>query len=162
MRRGFTARLPEPFVHLPKADGYTRPVMSGPTDPATLRAAEEASRGTMMERMGMTWEEIAADRVVASLPVAGNTQPYGLLHGGATAVLVETIGSFGAALAAGADRRVLGVQLAVNHLRPVTEGRIRAIGTPVHSGRTTAVWDVQVVDDEDRLVAVGRLTLAVR
>jgi uncharacterized protein (TIGR00369 family) len=132
------------------------------TDPAALEAAREAGRGTMMERMGLEWEVISPGRVVASIPVEGNTQPYGLLHGGATAALVETLGSFGAALAAGAGKRVLGVQLSVNHLRSVEEGRVRATGTALHDGRTTAVWDVRVEDDRGRLVAVGRLTLAVR
>jgi uncharacterized protein (TIGR00369 family) len=127
-----------------------------------LQAAEEATRGTLMERLGLEWVELSPQRVVARIPVDGNTQPYGLLHGGATAALCETVGSIGAALVAGAEKHVLGVQLSVNHLRGVREGWIRATAEPAHQGRTTAVWDIRVEDDDDRLVAVGRLTLAVR
>ncbi|HZA60644.1 MAG TPA: PaaI family thioesterase, partial [Actinomycetota bacterium] len=123
-----------------------------PTRDPVLQAAADAHRGTLMERLGLEWMELTPDRVVARLPVDGNRQPYGLLHGGATAALIETIGSFGATLGASADRQILGVQLSVNHLRPVRDGWITGTGTPVHSGRTTAVWDVRVEDDGGRLV----------
>jgi uncharacterized protein (TIGR00369 family) len=100
--------------------------------------------------------------VVARIPVEPNTQPYGMLHGGATAALCETIGSVGTAMAAGLDRIVTGIELNVNHLRAVREGHVTATGTPLHMGRTTAVWEMRVHDDPGRLVAVGRLTLAIR
>ena len=115
-----------------------------------------------MERMGLEWVELGPGKVVASIPVAGNTQPYGVLHGGATAALCETIASLGTALAAGPDRVVMGIELNINHLRSVTDGRVTATGVPLHVGRTTAVWTMEVRDDGERLVAVGRLTLAIR
>jgi uncharacterized protein (TIGR00369 family) len=119
-----------------------------------------ASGGPLMEKLGLEWIEVGPDRIVARIPVDTNTQPYGLLHGGATAALCETIGSFGAALVAGPASLPVGIELNVNHIRSVREGFVTATGTPLHSGRRTAVWDMQVRDDDDRLVAVGRLTLA--
>jgi uncharacterized protein (TIGR00369 family) len=115
-----------------------------------------------MEKLGMEWVEVGPERMVARIPVAGNTQPYGLLHGGATAALCETIASVGTALAAGLDRLSLGTTLTVNHLRPARDGHVTATGVPVHMGRTSAVWDMRVTDDKGKLVAVSRLTLAIR
>jgi len=116
----------------------------------------------LMEKLGLEWLEVGPERVVARIPVAGNTQPYGLLHGGATAALCETVASIGTALAAGLERLSLGTTLTVNHLRPARDGHVTATGVPVHVGRTSAVWDMRVTDDEGRLVAVSRLTLAIR
>ena len=118
--------------------------------------------GQLMDRIGLEILEAVPGRVVARIPVQGNLQPYGLLHGGATASLCESVGSLGAALMAGEDRFTVGIQLSVNHVRAVREGHITATGEPIHSGSTTAVWDIRVHDDERRLVAVARLTLAVR
>lgn len=118
--------------------------------------------GTLIDRLQIQLVEVGPERVVARLPVDGNTQPYGLLHGGATAALVETVGSVGAALAAGEDRSVVGIEVNVNHIRGVRRGHVTATGEPLHSGRTTAVWDVRMHDEDGRLVAVGRITLAVR
>ena len=115
-----------------------------------------------MEKLGLEVLHVAADRIVARMPVAGNTQPFGLLHGGATASLCETVASFGTALAVGPDHLVMGIELNVNHIRAVREGHVTATGVPLHIGRTTAVWNMDVRDDEDRLVAVSRLTLAIR
>jgi len=134
----------------------------GVTAEEALGIARDISRGTFMERMELEWLEVGLDRVVARIPVAGNTQPYGLLHGGATAALCETVGSFGTSIHVGLERRPVGIQLSVNHLRSAREGHITATGVPVHIGRTTALWDVRVEDDEGRLIATGRLTLAIR
>ena len=115
-----------------------------------------------MDRLGIEFIEVSPERMVARIPVAGNTQPYGILHGGATAALCETVASYGTALAAGPDHLAMGIELNINHLRSVSDGSITATGVPLHVGRTTAVWDIRVHDDEGRLVAVSRLTLAVR
>jgi 1,4-dihydroxy-2-naphthoyl-CoA hydrolase len=128
-------------------------------DPASF---PEGAAGALMVQLGLEWVELSPDRVVARIPVDGNTQPYGILHGGATAALCETIGSFGAALRAGPEHVVVGIELNVNHVRPASSGHVTGVGTPVHQGRTTAVWGMEVRDDDDRLVAVSRLTLAVR
>jgi 1,4-dihydroxy-2-naphthoyl-CoA hydrolase len=116
--------------------------------------------GTLILRLGIEVTEAGPERVVARMPVEGNTQPFGLLHGGATAALCETIGSLGAALVAGPESLPVGIELNVNHIRSVREGFVTATGIPLHSGRRTAVWDMRVHDDDGRLVAVGRLTLA--
>ena len=126
-----------------------------------LRFVREAPN-PLMDKLGLEWLEVAADRIVARIPVVGNTQPYGVLHGGATAALCETVASFGTAFVAGVDRITVGIALTVNHLRSVREGYVTAIGVPLHVGRSTAVWDMRVEDDESRLVAVSRLTLAIR
>jgi uncharacterized protein (TIGR00369 family) len=116
----------------------------------------------LIDKLGLEMVEAAHGRVVARIPVEGNRQPYGLLHGGATAALCETVGSVGAAIMAGADRAAVGIALDVNHLRAVRDGHVTATGEAVHAGSTVAVWDIRVRDDEDRLVAVARLTVAVR
>jgi uncharacterized protein (TIGR00369 family) len=121
-----------------------------------------ASQGTLIERLEIEWVEIGDSRVVARMPVEGNRQPFGILHGGATAGLCETVASLGAALAAAPDRVAVGVELNVNHLRPVREGWVTAIATALHAGNTISVWDVKVSDEEGRVVAASRLTLAFR
>jgi 1,4-dihydroxy-2-naphthoyl-CoA hydrolase len=116
--------------------------------------------GTLIEKIGLEWVEVTPERIVARIPVESNVQPYGLLHGGATAALCETIGSLGAALVSGPESLPVGIELNVNHIRSVREGFVTGTGVPLHSGRRTAVWDMRVHDDDGRLVAVGRLTLA--
>jgi 1,4-dihydroxy-2-naphthoyl-CoA hydrolase len=133
------------------------------TDPIeAARLANEHMRAGLAERLGIEWLEISSERVVARMPVEGNVQPYGILHGGATAALCETVASVGTAVRVGAEKRVTGVELNINHLRAVTNGHVTAVGIPLHVGRTTAVWDMRVHDDDDRLIAVSRLTLAIR
>jgi 1,4-dihydroxy-2-naphthoyl-CoA hydrolase len=138
-----------------------------PTDPieaavAANRMIADGHAGTLMPAIGLEYLEVGPGRMVARIPVEANTQPYGLLHGGATAALCETLGSFGTALAVGMDRIVTGVELNVNHLKGVRDGFVTGTGVPLHVGRTTAVWEMQVHDDQGRLVAVGRLTLVIR
>jgi 1,4-dihydroxy-2-naphthoyl-CoA hydrolase len=146
---------------------------AGPNeDPVAAVAGERAEEtvarlggsltGTLILRLGIEVTEAGPDRVVARMPVEGNTQPFGLLHGGATAALCETVASLGASLAAAPDGRAVGIELNVNHIRAVTRGTVTATGRPLHSGRSTAVWDVRVRDDADRLIAAGRLTLSIR
>jgi uncharacterized protein (TIGR00369 family) len=118
--------------------------------------------GTLIERLGIEILEAGPERVVARMPVAGNVQPFGLLHGGATAALCETVASVGASLAAAPQRTAVGIELNVNHLRAVMAGTVTASGTALRAGRSVAVWDVRVHDDAGELYAVGRLTLAVR
>jgi 1,4-dihydroxy-2-naphthoyl-CoA hydrolase len=138
--------------------------MSEPLPPRdqALRMASEATRGTLMERIGVEWLEIEPERMVVRIPVEGNTQVYGVLHGGATATLIESVGSFGTAVAVGPDKQVIGVQLSVNHLRAVRDGHVTATGVAHRVGRSVAVWDVRVTDDRGNLVAAGTLTVAIR
>jgi 1,4-dihydroxy-2-naphthoyl-CoA hydrolase len=138
------------------------PLPSGVDPGQALREANDMTRGTLMERLGIEWTEVGMRRIRARMPVGGNTQPYGLLHGGATAALGESIASFGTSVVAGLDKTVVGLELNINHLRAVGDGHVTATGVPLHVGRTTAVWDMRVEDDDGRLVAVSRLTLAIR
>jgi 1,4-dihydroxy-2-naphthoyl-CoA hydrolase len=138
-----------------------------PLDPvrgaaAANRMIAEGHAGNLIGRLGFEYVELGPDRVVARMPVQPNTQPYGMLHGGATAVLCETVASVGTALAVGLDKVVTGIELNVNHIRAAREGHVTVTAEPLHIGRTTAVWDMRVHDDEERLVAVSRLTLAIR
>ena len=109
--------------------------------------------------MGFVMHELTAERVVGSIPVDGNTQPFGLLHGGASAVLIETLGSMGATVHGHTDNKVaVGVDLNVTHVRSATRGRVTGVATALHLGRRTAIHQVEITDDEGRTTAVGRLT----
>ena len=117
----------------------------------------------MAVALGIEMEELSFERVVATMPVDDRTrQPFGLLHGGASIALAETVASFGAAVLIDRDRfAAVGLEINGNHLRPKTEGMVRAIGVPVHVGRTTQVWSVEIADEEGRLVCISRCTLAI-
>lgn len=110
------------------------------------------------DKLGIRITDYDPDRLVATMPVEGNTQPYGYLHGGATCGLVETIGSWAAALHAGPERQVVGVELNVSYLGSATSGVVTAVCTPVRRGRTLATFLIEVSDEEGRPTASGRLT----
>src|SRR3954471_3486801 len=112
-----------------------------------LDSINNGGRGTLIETMGITVTEASADRVVATMPVAGNTQPYGLLHGGASAVLAETLGSIAAAQHAGEGRGAVGIELNATHHRSARSGVVTGTATALHLGRTLASYQV-VVEDE--------------
>lgn len=118
----------------------------------------------LVEKLGIEMEEVTPDRVAATMPVAGNTQPDGFLHGGATCSLIETLASVGAAVVAGwPEKLVMGQSQSTNFLSTATSGRVRGVATPVRTGRTTHLWNVDVTDAETgKVVASGRVTMAVR
>ncbi|WP_329216267.1 hotdog fold thioesterase [Streptomyces sp. NBC_01485] len=120
------------------------------------------SAGHLGTRMGVEIVEAAADRVVGTMPVEGNTQPYGLLHGGASAVLAETLGSVGAMLHAGSTKLAVGVDLNCTHHRGVSSGLVTGVATPVHRGRSTATYEIVISDAEGRRVCTARLTCLLR
>jgi uncharacterized protein (TIGR00369 family) len=120
------------------------------------------SAGHLGDRMGVIIVEASADRVVGTMPVEGNTQPYGLLHGGASAVLAETLGSVGAMMHGGSTRLAVGVDLNCTHHRGVRSGLVTGVATPVHRGRTTATYDIVITDEQDRRVCTARLTCLLR
>lgn len=125
-----------------------------PTDPAPLPSTD----GTLLERLGITIGEISAQRATGSMPVAGNTQPHGLLHGGASAALAETLGSYAANAHAGPGRAAVGIELNATHHRSVREGHVHGVATAVHLGSTVATYEVAVEDDDGRRVCTARLT----
>jgi 1,4-dihydroxy-2-naphthoyl-CoA hydrolase len=118
--------------------------------------------GTLAARMGIAITSASSTRVEATMPVAGNAQPYGLLHGGASCVLAETIGSLGAALHAGAERIVVGIEISATHHRGVRDGLVTAVATLVHGGRTLATFDIVITDEAGRRVCTSRLTCLIR
>lgn len=120
------------------------------------------SAGDLGQRMGLEITSAAPDRVVGTLPVEGNTQPYGLLHGGASAVLAETLGSVAAMLHGGPHRIAVGVDLNCTHHRGLRTGVVTGTATPVHRGRTTATYEIAVTDEQDRRVCSARLTCLLR
>ncbi|MGI5351645.1 PaaI family thioesterase [Streptomyces sp. CA-250714] len=120
------------------------------------------SAGKLGERMGLEILEAAPERVVGTLPVEGNTQPYGLLHGGASAVLAETLGSVGAMLHGGPGRAAVGVDLNCTHHRGPRSGLVTGVATPVHQGRTMTSYEVVITDEEGRRVCTARLTCLLR
>ncbi|MEV6122648.1 hotdog fold thioesterase [Streptomyces sp. NPDC052077] len=120
------------------------------------------SAGALGKRMGVELLEASADRVVGTMPVEGNTQPYGLLHGGASAVLAETLGSVGAMLHGGSTRIAVGVDLNCTHHRGVRSGTVTGVATPVHRGRTTATYEIVISDESGRRVCSARLTCLLR
>jgi uncharacterized protein (TIGR00369 family) len=117
--------------------------------------------GTLMERMGITAHDVTPERASGSMPVAGNTQPHGLLHGGATAALAETLGSLAASAHAGPDRIAVGIELNVTHHRSAGQGFVHGAATALHLGRSLATYQISVHDDEGRLLASARLTCMV-
>jgi uncharacterized protein (TIGR00369 family) len=114
------------------------------------------------DKLGIQIVDYDPDHLVGTMPVEGNQQPYGLLHGGATCALVETVGSWAAALSAGPDRQVVGIELNASYLRSATSGTVTAVCTPVRRGRTLATYLVEVSDDRGRPTASARLTCLVK
>jgi uncharacterized protein (TIGR00369 family) len=118
--------------------------------------------GTLIERMGITITDVSPTRATGTMPVAGNTQPYGLLHGGASCVLAETLGSLGAALHAGPGRLTFGIEISATHHRGATEGDVTGVATLVHGGRTLASYEIVITDDRGRRTCTARLTCLLR
>jgi 1,4-dihydroxy-2-naphthoyl-CoA hydrolase len=110
------------------------------------------------DKLGIEIVDFNPDRLVATMPVEGNQQPFGLLHGGATCALVETIGSWAAILGAGEGRKAVGIELNATYVKAATSGVVTAVCTPVRRGRTLATFLIQVTDDEGRPTASARLT----
>ena len=127
-----------------------------------LRAVQDMSAGTLIERLGIEIVEAAPDRLVATMPVAGNTQPYGLLHGGASVALAETLGSFGATMHAGPGRIAVGVDINATHHRAVRAGVVTGVATPLHLGASVASYAVDVRDEQGRAVCTARITCLLR
>lgn len=116
--------------------------------------------GALNEKMGIQVLEATPERVVATMPVEGNTQPYGLLHGGASVVLAETVGSVGSALHAHPDRIAVGIEINASHHRSATSGTVTAVATAIHLGRTSAAYDVVITDERGKRVCTSRITCA--
>jgi len=129
----------------------------------SIENASRDSKGTMMEACGIEILERGDDWLKGRMPVDGRTrQIYGILHGGASCVLAETLGSMASAMVVDASKyRVAGLEINANHVRSVSEGWVEGVARPLHLGRTTHIWDIRISNDEGKLVCVSRLTTAV-
>ncbi len=133
--------------------------------PADINGMEWAARrglGALADKMGMKFVEFTVDRCVATLPVEGNTQPVGLMHGGAYVVLGESLGSMAANLHAGPGRLAVGVDINATHTRSATSGVVTGVCTPVHLGRSVTVHEIAVSDEEGRRLSTIRITNMIR
>jgi len=128
----------------------------------TLDQLKEKSMNTMMEHLGIEYLEIGDDYLKARMPVDNRTkQPFGLLHGGASVALAETLGSIAAGLCVDRDKKgIVGLEINANHIRPVTGGWVTGVTTPIHIGNTTQIWEIRIYNEQEKLVCISRLTVA--
>ncbi len=129
---------------------------------AGVAALQAMNPDSLMQRMGIEVLEATPERLVATMPVEGNTQPYGLLHGGASVVLAETLGSIGAALHAGLGKAVVGLDINATHHRAARSGLVTGVATPISLGRTLACYEVVVTDEQGRRICTSRITCLIR
>ncbi|MBO9635691.1 MAG: hotdog fold thioesterase [Chitinophagaceae bacterium] len=117
----------------------------------------------MAEHIGLEFTELGPDFLKARIPVDHRTnQPYGILHGGASCVLAETLGSIGSAMVIDTERFIcVGLEINANHIRSVSEGHVTGTATPIHLGRSTHVWDIKLHNDQAQLICISRLTVAI-
>lgn len=129
----------------------------------TLTFLKERSQGTMVEHLGIEFIEIGNDYLVARMPVDHRTrQPLGIMHGGASCVLAETVGSTAANVCVNQEKYYcVGLDINTNHIRVAREGTVIGTAKPFHLGKSTHVWGIEIVDEQNRLVSVNRLTMAV-
>ncbi|WP_224997520.1 hotdog fold thioesterase [Cesiribacter sp. SM1] len=131
--------------------------------PPTLEALSRMSRNTMMEHLGIEYTEAGADFITARMPVDHRThQPFGLLHGGASVVLAETLGSVAAYLCLDGEKQyAVGLDINANHIRAVRSGWVYGTTKPLHIGGKTHVWEIRITTEEGALVCISRITMAV-
>lgn len=129
----------------------------------SLDQLNEMGETTMATCLGMEFTEIGPDYLKMMMPVDHRTiQPYGLLHGGASAALAETVGSMASGLIIDPEKQIcVGMEINANHLRGVRSGYVHACARPLHIGATSHVWDIRITDDQHKLVCVSRLTMAI-
>ncbi len=129
----------------------------------SLRQINELSKNTAAEILDIVFIEVSENGIKATMPVDHRThQPYGLLHGGASALLAETVGSVGSSLFIDHDKQIcVGIEINCNHIRGKKEGIVTATAMPLHLGATSHVWDIKITDERDKLICVSRLTVAI-
>lgn len=142
--------------------------MSDSTAPATPASGADLhpdvyrNGGQFAAKLGIEFQELDAQRLVATMPVDGNRQPLGLLHGGASVALAETLGSIGAALHAGPGKLVVGVDINATHHRAAVTGLVTGTATPLHLGRAIATYEVAITDEHGKRVCTSRITCLIR
>ena len=129
----------------------------------TLEEVNALRRNTLLEHLDIRFVEIGENELRATMPVDRRTvQPMGLLHGGASAALAESLGSVAATLCVNTDKHYcVGLEINANHIRPVRQGTVTGVARPIHIGKTTQVWEIKIYDRRDKLVCISRITLAV-
>ncbi len=129
----------------------------------TLKDIPDWGRNTMSEHLGIRLTEVGNDCLKATMPVSEKTrQPYGLLHGGASVALAETLGSIASALVINTEEyKCVGLEINANHIRSISEGLVTGIASPIHLGKSTHVWEIKINDDKERLLCISRLTVAI-
>lgn len=129
----------------------------------TADRLQPLSRNTMAEHLGIEFTEVGEDYIRGRMPVDHRTrQPYGLLHGGASVALAETLGSVGAAMVVNHSKyNAVGLEINANHVRGAREGFVTGTARPVHIGKSTQVWEIRIVDDREKLTCISRLTVAI-
>ncbi len=118
---------------------------------------------SMVDHLGIAYTAIGEDFIEATMPVDHRTiQPYGLLHGGASVVLAETLGSVAASLTLDLEKQIcVGLEINANHLKSVREGKVRGIAKPIHLGKTTQVWEIKIYNEAEQLCCISRITMAI-
>lgn len=129
----------------------------------TVESLKSFGKGTMSEHLGIEWINLGDDFFKAKMPVDHRTnQPYGLLHGGASCVLAETLGSVASYLVIDSSQfYCVGIEINANHIRSATNGFVYGVCSPLHLGSTTHVWDIRITNEEGKLVCISRLTVAI-
>ncbi|NIJ52102.1 hotdog fold thioesterase [Dyadobacter arcticus] len=133
------------------------------TKTASIDQLHTFSQNTIAHHLGIEFLEIGSDYVTGRMPVDKRThQPFGILHGGASVVLAETLGSIASFLCiTDEEQQAVGLEINANHLRPVKEGFVYGTVKPIHIGRTTHIWDIRITNEQNKLVCISRLTVAI-
>ena len=132
-------------------------------DESFIDYINSTSKNTLMETLNIKFLEASADKVVATMPVNSSVhQPDGILHGGASVALAETVGSFASALSINRETQTIrGIEISANHLRSIKEGLVIATAIPLHRGRTTQLWEIRIIDEDQRLISLCKLSTMV-
>ena len=132
-------------------------------DRSFIDFVNDASKNTLMETLNIQFLEATPDKVIATMPVNSRVhQPDGILHGGASVALAETVGSFAAALSINRETHsVRGIEISANHLKSIREGLVTATAVPLHKGRTTQLWEIRIIDEEENLISLCKLSTMV-
>ncbi|MEY3168996.1 MAG: hypothetical protein RL421_239 [Actinomycetota bacterium] len=123
-----------------------------------MQVLNERGRGTLDKKMGIEIIEASPERLVGTMPVEGNTQPFGLLHGGANVVLAESLGSVGTHLHAGPTRRIVGIEISASHHKSATSGIVTGVATAVTLGKTLCTYNVEITNDKGERTCTARIT----
>ncbi len=153
---------PTPAAERDRGAAYPDLDFPMPVDDLTKVFGNPRATETLGGRMGIVIHEASAQRLVGTMPVEGNMQPYGLLHGGASCVLAETLGSIGAAIHAGPDALTVGIEINATHHRSATSGLVTGVATPLHLGRTLATYEIVLTDEDGTRVCTARLSCMIR